>query len=75
MNFMNFMNFIIPTDELHDFSEGLVAQPPTSNAGATTGHSFVRVIVVGGLCIGQGKWWSRRKFAETTIFTSYCTLW
>ena len=30
MTFRSVGNVIIPTDEVHHFSEGLVAQPPTS---------------------------------------------
>ena len=47
------------------FSEGLVETTNQLMLMQPLANSFVRVIVVGGLCIGQGKWWSRRKFAET----------
>ena len=36
-------NVIIPTDELHHFSEGL--KPPTSSSGVVNQHSIIGVVI------------------------------
>ena len=41
--FCHILRIIIPTDELHHFSEGL--KPPTSSSGVVNQHSIIGVVI------------------------------